>query len=215
MNKLGIFLALMMCFSIFAQAADIGTDIKKKDWHQGKLVLQNGDTYKGKIRYDLDQNVAMVRIDGTIKAFSAHVVDYFRFMDQELKTLRRFYTMPYENKRGMERLMFFELVFQDGFALFNRESTVRKKQAMLAELPFIDRSDREDEVTVFSYFIFMPDGDFKPIEAEQQDLINKLALDKEQTKEMRAYIHEHELNLKNRSDFIRVIYKFIDADSKT
>jgi hypothetical protein len=207
-KKLNILAICLLCFTLLAQA----TDINEKDWNRGKIVLQDGTSYSGELKYDLKQNVAMIKQKGTIKAFSAHQVDYFRFMDIKRKTLRRFYTMPYENQRGIERLMFFELVFQDGFVLFNRERTVRKRQAMLSELPFMSNgTNRNNErVTVFSYFIFMPDGQFKPLQAEQQDLIDKLALSKEERKDMRDFIHDHDINLKNRSDFIRLLYEIVN-----
>jgi len=207
MKKLSIFFSIML-LAIFSVEAG---GINENDWHRGVIVLNGGHTLKGKIQYDLEQNIAILKKGDKMKAFSVYDVNYFRFMDSKRRTLRKFFSMPYRLKSGQQRLMFFELVFEDNFVLFNREKTVRKKQAAVSELPFVeDRSNGdEDKVKVFTYYVFTPEGKFVKIFTEKNDLANKLSLNREERRDMQRFIYENDLNLNNRSDFIRVIYEFV------
>lgn len=208
MKQLSIFFSLMIMLTFTVEAGGI----KKNEWHDGMIVLNGGHKLEGKIQYDLKQNIAILKKDDRMKAFSVYDINYFRFMDDKRKTLRNFYAMPYRQANGQERLMFFELVFEDDFALFNRETTVRKKEAALSEMPFVDdnrNSDRNENVKVFNYYVFTPDGKFVKIYTEKNDLADKLSLNREERKDMQRFIYENDLNLNNRSDFIRVIYEFV------
>jgi hypothetical protein len=88
---------------------------------------------------------------------------------------------------------------------------VRKKQAAISKLPFVeDKSSGDDKkVKVFTYYVFTPEGKFVKIFTEKNDLANKLSLDQKERRDMKRFIYENDLNLNNRSDFIRVIYEFV------
>lgn len=210
MKKLCLFYALFFCLWANLKAGDLPKD----DWNVGEIMLNNGDVLKGKIQYDLQQNVAMIKDEGLVKAFGAYNVNYFRFMDSERSMVRSFYSMPYPQDNGQERLMFFELIFEDGFALFNRELSVLKKHAVLSERPYIQEDEDMEEVKIFSYYVFTPDGSFQKIETEEKDLVEKLSLDRKEKKEMQKFIHENGLDLNSRSDFIRVIYEVVQKDTQ-
>lgn len=206
MKRVNIFLAIIFCISLHAQAGGIS----KRNWHPGTVYLKSGGSLSGEIQYDLERNVAILKKDDRMKAFSVHNVDYFQIKDQKRRTVRKFYSMPYLLENGQQRLMFFELVFYDNFALFNREKTIKKEQAALSKRPHvIDRSGDNENVKVFTYYVFTPEGKFKKIHTEESDLARKLSLNREEKKNMRRFIFDNKLDLKNRSDFIRVIYEFV------
>ncbi|WPP50211.1 hypothetical protein [Catalinimonas niigatensis] len=207
MKKLHLFYALFFCLWTSLEAGDLPKD----DWNVGEIMLNNGEILKGEIQYDLKQNVAMIKKKGLVKAFGAYNIDYFRFMDSARSMIRSFYSMPYSQKNGQERLMFFELVFEDGFALFNRELSVPQKHAVLAERPYIQREDK-GVVSISSYYIFTLDGNFQKIETEASDLADKLSLDRKEKKEMEKFIIENQLDLNYASDFIKVIYEVVQND---
>ena len=205
MKKLGILCAVLLWVFQTAQAIDIG----KKNWYKGEIVLRNGEKLSGKVQYDLKQNVAVIKYDGKMQAYSAFNVDYFKIIDSKRRTLRSFYSMPFINPKGLKRLMFFELIFEDKFAIFNREHKARKEHAMLSEIPFVEDKETEKEVTVFTYYVFTPDGNFQKVLTEKADLVKKLSLNRREKKNLENFIYENDLNLNNRSDFIRVIYEFV------
>ena len=211
MRKLSFFCAVFLCLWISADA----NGLPEEGWNVGEIVLSSGEKIKGEIQYDLDQNVAMIKHDGLVKAFSAYNIDHFRFLDTEMSMIRSFYTLPFQNGNEPERLMFFELIFEDGFAIFNRELEVSKKHAVLAQRPYVQNNEVEELVKISSYYIFTPDGNFQKVKTEESDLADKLSLGKQEKKEMRQFIYENELNLNYRSDFIKVIYEVVQNGAKT
>ena len=132
-------------------------------------------------------------------------------MDEQRNTLRRFYALPYQLRNGQSRIMFFELIFEDGFALFNREKTIRKNQAAITEKPILEDEEqgRNSKVKVSQYYVFTPKGKFVKIYTEKDDLADYLSLNPKERKAMDQFIQSNKLDLKNRSDFIKLIYEFV------
>lgn len=170
-------------------------------------MLNGGHTPKGELKYDLDKDVTLLRQGDKVKAISVYDINNFRFMDKKRHTLRRFYTMPYQLKNGQQRLMFFE----DGFSLFNREKTIRKKQASVTETPILEDVDgrKNGKVKVSEYYLFTPEGKFVKIYTDKEDLADKLSLNPKERKAISRFIQMNDLDLNNRSDFIKVIYEFV------
>src|SRR5947209_15493448 len=63
-------------------------------WHDGKLVLESGDTIRGTIKYDL-QDLLQVKHNGRLESFSARKVVFFEIFDQSYKRYRNFYSLPF------------------------------------------------------------------------------------------------------------------------
>lgn len=206
MRKSSFFILILICLSYSVSA----TDIPKKDWDDGKIHLNGGKMLEGEIQPNLDQNVVLLKSDGVVKAFSVYNVNLFKILDAERGMIRSFYSMPYEQQNGQQRLMFFELVFEDGFALFSRESSVAKKHAKLKKVPYVQEGDKDRSmVKISSYFLLTADGNFQKIKTDMGDIVDTLSLNKQEKKEMRQFILHNDLNLKDRSDFIRVIYEMV------
>ena len=205
MKKVAISLILIFCVSSFAQS----DGLFKKKWNPGEVFFIEGGSLSGEIQYDLDKNVVILKKDGKLKAYSVHSIDYFLVKDQKRKSVRKFYSMPYRLEDGQSRTMFFELVFNDNFALFNRGKTVRKQQAKFTEMPHVIDDEDQKNVEVFTYYVFTPEGNFRKIFTEENDLVMKLSLNRKEKKSLHRFIYDNDLDLKNRSDFIRVIYEFV------
>jgi len=207
MKQLSIVFFVIMTSTLSVQSSDLDDG----DWYFGMIVLNGGHTLKGEIQYDLDKDVTLFRQDDKVKAFSMYDVNNFRFMDEQRNTLRKFYAMPYQLRNGQSRIMFFELIFEDGFALFNREKTIRKNQAAITEKPILEDEEqgRKSKVKVSQYFVFTPEGKFVKIYTEKDDLADKLFLNPKERKVMDQFIQSNKLDLKNRSDFIKLIYEFV------
>ncbi|WP_277479163.1 hypothetical protein [Catalinimonas alkaloidigena] len=194
-----------MCLLFNAHASDL----PKRDWNWGKILLKEGNVLEGEIQHDLDQNVVLLKKEGVVKAFSVYNVNYFKVIDEDRGMIRNFYSMPYE-QNGHERLMFFELVFEDGFVLFSRESKVAKKHAQLKKVPYVQDGTYDSSlVKVSNYYLFMPDGTFQAIHTDFSSIVDSLSLNKEEKKEMRQFILQNDLDLNDRSDFIKVLYEMV------
>src|ERR1700741_2968909 len=65
-------------------------------WHDGKIVLLEGDTLKGKIKYDLQQDLVQFTYnDQRIEAFTARKVLFFEIFDTTVGKYRQFFALPY------------------------------------------------------------------------------------------------------------------------
>ncbi len=110
------FILLILAFSGL-DAQQLSRDF----WHDGEVNLFSGETLKGKMRYDLDNDNIQVQYGGTLKSFSAFQVESFQFFDEIMKMPRSFYALPYTKAGDYETPTFFELFTEGYLTLLNRE----------------------------------------------------------------------------------------------
>lgn len=91
----------------------------EEHWHQGRVELNSGEVYEGRLRYELDENLVQFKGEGLVRNFNPTQVEYFQFYDEVNEKVRHFYTLKYER-----RPQFFELVYNGEIALLNREQLV-------------------------------------------------------------------------------------------
>ncbi len=184
-----------------------GVDIKG-DWYKGELVLQDGQKLKGELQLNFALNTVLLKQDTIVKAFSPYSVSYFKFKEGE--RIRTFYTLFYQQPGVGESLMFFELVFNNNFALFNREAIIQKEYAIMADLPCSINPNDELTVIVYQYYLFLPEGKLIRFDTNSTDVSSILASNKQERKQINNYIFENGLDLNNRSDLIKVLDHYIN-----
>ena len=65
-------------------------------WHEGKVVLLQGDTLKGNVKYDLQQDmVQFSAADQRVEAFTARKVLFFEIFDRTVNKYRQFFALPF------------------------------------------------------------------------------------------------------------------------
>src|SRR6187551_1468863 len=80
-------------------------------WHDGKIVLAEGDTLKGLVKYDLEQDLVQYSLDEKrIEAFTAKRILFFEIFDTSVHKYRPFYSLPYNTSAGYSTAVFFELL---------------------------------------------------------------------------------------------------------
>ncbi len=89
-------------------------------WHEGKLVMESGDTLTGAIKYNLD-DLLEVRHDNHLESFTARKILLFEIFDQSYKRYRKFYSLPYSAQGGYKSPMFFEVLCEGKITLLSRE----------------------------------------------------------------------------------------------
>lgn len=204
MKRICVVAFIYICsMAVPVQAIDLGDH-----WQKGELVLQNGQILKGELQLNTDLNTVLLKQGDLIKAFSPYTVDLFRFI--EAHKLRSFYTLPYKPDGGVEKLMFFELIFDDNFAIFNREVRVQKEYASFVGLPHKVNSHDENSVKIFEYYIFLPEEGLRKFDTNLAEVSNLLASSKEEKRTISSYVFDHDLDLRRRSDMIKVFNKFIN-----
>ncbi|MEJ2005572.1 MAG: hypothetical protein P8X57_11540, partial [Cyclobacteriaceae bacterium] len=94
---------LLFSFLYFLSAAALGQQFSSEFWHEGRLILFEGDTLRGQIKYDMEnQSVQYSADNGRIQAFSPRNILAFELYDEVIEAYRIFYVLPYRNQQGYE-----------------------------------------------------------------------------------------------------------------
>ncbi|PZR36720.1 MAG: hypothetical protein DI538_13565, partial [Azospira oryzae] len=62
-------------------------------WHDGRLVLDSGDTLKGNIKYNMQEELIQLQASGRNETFTARKVLFFEIFDNTVKHYRQFYSL--------------------------------------------------------------------------------------------------------------------------
>lgn len=90
-------------------------------WHDGKVVLLDGDTLKGAVKYDLEKDIIQLNDTKTIEAYTARKVLYFDIFDKTVNRYRQFYAIPYNVTIDYKTPVFFEVFYEGKLTLLGRE----------------------------------------------------------------------------------------------
>lgn len=116
-----VYLTLLLIGSASAQ------EFSRDYWHNGEVDLFSGETFKGKLKYDLEKDNIVIQVgDGAIKSFSSQKVQGFQFFDALLQVPRYFHTLPFEKRIGYRSPVFFELLSEGELNLLNREKITQR-----------------------------------------------------------------------------------------
>ena len=193
------FLVLLFCFSA-AHSQQLSRDF----WHDGEVTLFSGETLRGRLHYDLDNDNIQLQYAGAIKSFSAFQVESFDFFDEVLKMQRSFYALPYSKIGSYATPTFFEL-FADGYlTLLNREVITYRtatpmgfwgwgyRPFMGASIPVMDDS---------YYVLLVKEEKVIQITSVQKEV---LALMEDKASEVEGFINANRIRLDRRGDLIRL-----------
>ena len=84
MNK--VFFILLFPLNMLAQ--QFPSDL----WHPGLLVTNDGDTIKGDLKYDFENQSIQLDDGQTLKAYNVNNLFFFEIYDETIKDYRQFYS---------------------------------------------------------------------------------------------------------------------------
>ena len=109
----------LLVITLSASAQQFPSDL----WHDGKIVLLEGDTLKGSIKYDLQQDLQQYSVaEQRTTAYRARKVLFFEIFDATVRKYRSFYALPFTTTAGYRAPTFFELLAEGKMTLLSRES---------------------------------------------------------------------------------------------
>ncbi len=112
---------LFSLISITASAQQFAFEL----WHEGKLILDSGDTLRGKIKYDLQSDLIQYQTNEQppkLESYTARKVLFFEIYDGTVKRYRIFYSLPYSTAGQYKAPVFFELLEEGKLTLLSREA---------------------------------------------------------------------------------------------
>lgn len=189
--------------SIFVCACSFGQRSWQKTWpselwHEGKVVLVEGDTLKGLVKYDFQQNLVQYIVSNN-KAIILHArkVLFFEIFDETVHKYRKFFALPYSNPSGYKAPMFFELLEEGKMTLLARELLEYRTYNNAFYGGSYSRLVQTDY-----YYLLRGDGTIEDFRGNKNDLLNKMG---NKEKAVEKYIHDNRLDFADKYDVAKIV----------
>ncbi len=167
-------------------------------WHEGKIVLLQGDTLRGSVKYDLLQNIVLLgRSGSTLDTYSSRKVLFFEIFDVTINRYRQFYTLPYAAAGTYETPIFFELLEDGKLTLLSRESIEYKTQSYGFYGGTYTR-----QVLVYQYFFLNEKGQLEEFSGGKSELLSRMGRNAENVEK---YMRANRLRVEDKYDFARIV----------
>jgi hypothetical protein len=167
-------------------------------WHEGKVVLLNGDTLKGLLKYDFQLNtIQYVVNNSTAEIYHARKVLFFEIFDETAHRYRKFFVLPYSNPSNYKAPVFFELLEEGRITLLSREFLEYKTYNSAFYGGSYTRL-----VQTYYYYLMKEDGTIEDFRGNKNDLI---ALMGNKGKDVEKYIRANRLDFDEKYDLAKIV----------
>ncbi len=168
-------------------------------WHDGKIVLATGDTLRGMVKYDLQQDVIQYNNQrGVVEAFTARKVLFCEIFDKTVGQYRQFYSLPFNATSGYHTPIFFELLTEGKITLLCRE----RLENQTTTSPYYYGMSYSRTVLVYQYYSFKENGDITEFSTKRSDFQNTLG---KYAETVNGYIKDNKLRLDHKADLVKII----------
>ena len=167
-------------------------------WHEGKIVLESGDTLRGLVKYDFQQDLVQYTPDDKkTEAFSARKVLFFEIFDNTVKKYRQIFALPFTNSTGYRAPVFFELLEEGKMTLLSREVLEYRNYTSPYYVGSFTR-----QVLVNKYFFLDQKGNITEFTGNKSDLLNLMG---KKSDDVEKYIKANRLKYDDKYDFARIV----------
>jgi len=167
-------------------------------WHEGRIVLLEGDTLKGNVKYDLQQDLLQYNVaDQRTIAYSARKVLFFEIFDTSVRKYRQFYALPFTTSAGYRAPIFFELLEEGKMTLLSRESVEYRTYSSPYYMGSYSRL-----VLVYKYYFLDEQGNISEFSGNKNDLLNLM---NKKSELVEKYIKENRLRYDDKYDFAKIV----------
>jgi hypothetical protein len=188
------FTAVILFLTLRVEAQKFPSDL----WHDGRIVLLEGDTLRGSIKYDLQQDLVQYGVaNQRTAAFSARKVLFFEIFDTSVRRYRQFFALPFSTTSGYKAPVFFELLEEGKMTLLSRESVEYRTYNSPYYMGSYSRL-----VLVYKYFFLDENGNITEFTGNKNDLLNLM---NKKADEVEKYIKANKLRYDDKYDFARIV----------
>lgn len=188
---------LFATFFVFSVAVVKSQGLAEDKWHQGAVVLTNGDTLKGALKYSIKNSVIRLKTRNTIKTYSPHKVVSFLFHDLNYHHNRQFISLPYAVRRSSSYKVpsFFELVRKGHpLTLLSRQTTFMRRSGRLNGFYRMVEQD--------IFYLLDSKGDIKRVKPSRRGISKAFS---NHAKSIKTYMKVNRLKYSNRNDLIKIV----------
>ena len=178
----------------FGQRAQFASQM----WHEGKIVLVDGDTLRGLVKYDFSQNLVQYVVNNKqAEVYTARKVLFVEIFDETVRRYRRFFVLPYENESNYKIPMFFELLEEGRMTLLSRDMLEYKTYNSYYAYGGISK------LVEISYYYFMKDdGSIEVFRGGKNDL---MAMMGNHRRNVEKYAKTNRLDFDDKFDVARIV----------
>lgn len=167
-------------------------------WHEGKIILSTGDTLRGQVKYDLQQDIIQYTDKrGTVEALSARKVLLCEIFDKTEGQYRQFYSLPYTATSGYRTPVFFELIAEGKLTVLCRE----KLENQTTTSPYYYGSFSRT-VLVYKYYMLKENGDIVDFSTRKNDFLQLMGRHADM---MNGYMKDNKLQLDDKKELAQII----------
>lgn len=194
-----IFRIAVSCLSFWLLAGTLmvyAQQTSEERWHKGKIIRKNQDTLQGYLQYSLQNSLLQLKVNNTIKTFTASNVVSFLFFDKYYKVKRQFYSIPHARRRNSSYKVptFFELIREGKpITLLSRQTSV------IVRSNNFSRAYRRSERDMF-YFVDNL-GKLTEVKPTKRSIVRALS---KRERAIKDFIKVNRVRLHTRSGLIKI-----------
>lgn len=166
-------------------------------WHEGKMVLESGDTLKGKIKYDINSDIIQLDQNNRLQSFTARKLIYFEIWDATSSRYRQFYSIPYAPNGGYKTPIFFELLSEGKLTLLAREALEYKTSSV----GYYGYGAVSRLVLVDKYFTLNDKGQVEAFSGKKSELLDLMS---NRDSEVKKFIKSRKIDLDYKYEMAQV-----------
>ena len=179
-------------------------------WHPGLLVTNDGDTIKGDLKYDFENQSIQLDDGQTLKAYNVNNLFFFEIYDETIKDYRQFYSLMYGVSYNYSVPVLFEIVIEGKLSLLLRERIVAESVSnnyfpsyySYSMLPRFQNNYSYVNKVKYDYFLLQNNGQITKFSGKKRDL---LGIMKDKNDMIKAYFTKNRLNPKKMSHLAKII----------
>lgn len=192
------FLCLLFSVVTFCASAQWAFEL----WHDGKIVLETGDTLRGQVKYDMQQDLIQFTDEkGTVETYTARKAMFCEIFDKTEGQYRQFFSLPYNTASGYKTPVFFELVGEGKLTVLSRE----RLESQTSSSPYYYGSTFARTVLVNKYYQLKDNGTILDFSIRKTDFMNALG---KYADHINKYMKDNKLRLDEKQDLIKIIHYY-------
>ncbi|MCW5912683.1 MAG: hypothetical protein KIT62_16560 [Cyclobacteriaceae bacterium] len=167
-------------------------------WHTGKVILDTGDTLRGLIKYDLQNDIIQLNASSRLESYTARKVLLFEIFDETVRRYRTFYSLPYSHAGQYKAPVFFELLQEGKLTVLTRESLEYRTTSS----PYYFYGNYTRLVLVNKYYILKENGNIEEFRGKKNDWFEFMP---GKAEEVERFAKKNRLKFDDKYDLSRII----------
>ncbi len=189
----GVFFISSLLFAMNVHAQEFAFEL----WHDGKVVLENGDTLTGNVKYDMQTDLVQVQQRDQFTTYSARKLLFLEIFDKTVKRYRRMYSLPYNTSGEYRAPVIFELLEEGKITLLCREALEYRTYSSVYNYYNYSRL-----TIIYRYFLLKEDGSIVEFLGKRGDWLDLMNDRKE---EVQKFAKANRLDFDEKYDLSRII----------